>query len=193
MNTHQSGFLLGTAALMLLISGCATTHKARTGLVYGGDVKPGYPCPDFAFLDEDGKVNAFSATRGTVTIVVFPNDPDWPNCERCRQIMDLAGRVQEPSTRVVVFSIRSGGESVQRSVAAVKECELAGKVQLTALSDCQKQISKLFGPGAEGSCFVVGSDGRIVNRGPLTDLNALENWAQSAVQEHEGRVWPPTV
>jgi len=151
MNTHQSGFLLGTAALMLLISGCATTHKARTGLVYGGDVKPGYPCPDFAFLDEDGKVNAFSATRGTVTIVVFPNDPDWPNCERCRQIMDLAGRVQEPSTRVVVFSIRSGGESVQRSVAAVKECELAGKVQLTALSDCQNRSANFSGPALKGA------------------------------------------
>ena len=37
MNTHKTEFLLGTAAPMLLISGWATTHKVRTGLVYGGD------------------------------------------------------------------------------------------------------------------------------------------------------------
>ncbi len=191
MNTRASGFLLVMSGWVLLASGCATTHEVRTGVAYEGDLKTGHPCPDFVFLDEEGKVNAFSATRGIVTIIVFPNDPDWPKCDRCKQIVDLAGRVQAPSTRVVVFSIRSGGESVQRAVAGVKQCELAGKVQLIALGDCQGQISRLFGPGAEGSYFVVGADGGIVNRGPLRDLKALEGWARSAVQAHEDGVWPP--
>ena len=73
MKTCKS-ILAGTSAsvIALLLSGCATTHQVRTGSVHGGDLKPGYPCPDFTSLDQDRCADTFSHVRGAVTLVVFP-------------------------------------------------------------------------------------------------------------------------
>ena len=189
MNTHQSGFLLGTAALMLLMSGCATTHKVRTGLVYGGDLKPGYPCPDFTFIDENGRADTFSHIRGAVTLVVFPDDPEWPNCKRCREFVDLAAKLQRLDTPVVVVSIRSPGQPGRCPAAALHRCHVEGLVQLVALCDHQGRVRDLFGPNAIGQFFVVGPAGRIAGRGPLAeDLYALEASVRKAVLEHEHEV-----
>ena len=189
MNTHKSGFLLGTVALMLLISGCATTHKVRTGLVYGGDRKPGYPCPDFTFIGENGRADTFSHIRGAVTLVVFPDGPEWPNCNRCRELVDLAAKVQRRDTPVVVVSIRSPGQPGRCSAAALHQCHIEGQVQLVALCDHQGRVGDLFCPNAIGKFFVVGPTGRIAACGPLAeDLHALEASVREAVLEHEREI-----
>ncbi len=189
MSIHKSEFLVGTAALMLLISGCATTYKLRTGSVHGGDLKPGYPCPDFTFLDEDGRADTFSHVRGVVTLVVFPDDPQWPNCARCKEVVDLAAEVQRLDTPVVVVSVRSPVEAERCSAAALHLCPIEGRAQLVALCDHQGRVRDLFGPNATGKFFVVGPNGWIAACGQLSeDLHALEVQLRKAVREHQREV-----
>ncbi len=191
MKTHESMRLLGISAsgVALLVSGCATTYKVRTGSVYGGDLKPGYPCPDFTFLDQDGRADMFSHVRGAVTLVVFPDDPEWPDCDRCKKVVDLAAKVQRLDTPVVVVSIRSFGKSKQCPAAALHRCLIEGRTQLVALCDHQGRVRDLFGPNATGKFFVVGPNGRIAACGPLTeDLHALEASVRETVRKHEREV-----
>ena len=191
MKTHESMRLLGISAsvVALLVSGCAATYKVRTGSVHGGDLKPGYPCPDFTFIDQDGRADTFSHVRGAVTLVVFPDDPEWPDCDRCKEVVDLAAEVQRLDTPVVVVSVRSSGQSKQCPAAALHRCPIEGRAQLVALCDHQGRVRDLFGPNATGKFFVVGPNGRIAARGTLTeDLNALETSVREAVREHEREV-----
>ena len=189
MNIHKSEFRVGTAALMLLISGCATTYKVRTGAVHGGDLKPGYPCPDFTFLDQDGRADTFSHVRGAVTLVMFPKDPEWPACEQCKEIVDLAAEVPRLDTPVAVVSVRSSSQSQQCPAAALHRCPIEGRAQLVALCDHQGRVRHLFGPNAAGKFFVVGPNGRIAARGTLTeDLHLLEATLREVVREHEREV-----
>jgi len=189
MNIYKSQFLMGTVTLMLLISGCATTYKVRTGSVHGGDLKPGYPCPDFTFLDQDGRVDTFSHVRGVVTLVVFPDDPEWPNCARCKEVIALAAEVQRLDTPVVVVSVRSPVEAERCSAAALHRCPIEGRAQLVALCDHQGRVRDLFGPNATGKFFVVGPNGRIAARGTMTqDLHVLEAQLRKAVREHQREV-----
>ena len=191
MKTHESMRLLGISAsvVALLVSGCATTYKVRTGSVHGGDLKPGYPCPDFTFLDQDGRADTFSHVRGAVTLVVFPDDPEWPDCDRCKEVVDLAAEVQRLDTPVVVVSVRSSGQSKQCPAAALHRCSIEGRAQLVALCDHQGRVRDLFGPNAIGKFFVVGPNGRIAAQGTLTeDLHVLETTLREAVREHEREV-----
>ena len=191
MKTHESMRLLGISAsvVALLVSGCATMYKVRTGSVYAGDLKPGYPCPDFTFLDQDGRADTFSHVRGAVTLVMFPEDPEWPNCARCKEVVDLAAEIQRLDTPVVVVSVRSFGQSKRCSATALHRCPIEGRAQLVALCDHQGRVRNLFGPNAAGKFFVVGPNGRIAARGTLTeDLHLLQAPLRKAIREHQREV-----
>lgn len=180
---------MSASVVTLLVSGCATTYKVRTGSVHVGDLKQGYRCPDFTFLDEGGRADTFSHVRGVVTLVIFPDAPAWPDCVRCQEVVNLAADVQRLDTPVVVVSVRSPGEAEGCSAAALHRCPIEGRAQLVALCDHQNRVLDLFGPNAAGKFFVVGPDGWIVARGTLTeDLDALEAPLREAVQNHQREV-----
>ena len=180
---------LSASVVALLASGCATTYKVRTGSVHGGDLKQGYPCPDFTFLDEDGRADTFSHVRGAVTLVVFPDDPEWPDCTRCQGVVDLAADVQRLDTPVVVVSVRSPGAAEHCSAAALHRCLIEGRAQLVALCDHQGRVRDLFGPNATGKFFVVGPNGWLAARGTLTEgLHVLQAPLRKAVSDHQREV-----
>jgi len=180
---------LGVAIAALFVSGCATTYKVRTGSVHGGDLKPGSPCPDFTFLDQDGRADTLSHVRGAVTLVVFPEDPEWPNCARCKQVVALAAEVQRRDTPVVVVSVRSPSEGQSCSAAALHRCPMEERAQLVALCDHRGRVRDLFGPNAIGKFFVIGPDARIAASGTFAgDLHILETALRRAVQEHQSEV-----
>ena len=135
MKTHESTRLLCISAsvVALLVSGCATTYKVRTGSVHGGDLKPGYPCPDFTFIDQDGRADTFSHVRGAVTLVVFPDDPRWPSCDKCKDLVDLAARLGRPRTSVVVVGARSPEDQEQCPAATLHRYHIDWPAQLVAL------------------------------------------------------------
>jgi hypothetical protein len=177
---------IGASVVVLLASGCATTYKVRTGSVHGGDLKPGCACPDFTFLDQDGRADTFSHVRGVVTLVVFPDEPEWPDCARCKEVVALAAKVQRLDTSVVVVSVRIPGEAERCSAAALHRCPIEGQAQLVALCDHQGRVGDLFGANATGKFFIVGPDGRIAARGALTEnLHILEARLRKEVQEHQ--------
>ena len=180
---------LGASVVTLLASGCASTYKVRTGSVHGGDLKQGFPCPDFTFLDEDGRADTFSHVRGAVTLVVLPDDPEWPDCARCQEVVDLAADIQRLDTPVVVVSIRNPGEAECCSAAALHRCPIEGRAQLVALCDHQGSVRDLFGPKSAGKFFVVGPNGRIAAHGIFAkDLHVLEAPLRKAVGEHQREV-----
>ncbi len=190
MNTYKPTITLSMTLLALvpLMSGCIGAPKVRTGAVYTGDPKPGHPCMEFTFIDQTGKADTFSRVRGIVTLVVFPGGPKWPDCERCKEIVALASKVQRPDTPVVVMSIRCPDKPKRCSAAALHQCNVVGVVQLIALCDHQGRVRDLYGPNAVGRFFVVGSEGRIAGSGSVTDMQALETCAKKAVREHERKV-----
>jgi peroxiredoxin len=171
---------------MLLEVGCATTHTPRTGQIYGGDLKPGCPCPDFTFVNDDGAMDTFAHVRGTVTLVVFPDDPQWPDCEQCKKVVDLAGALERAETSVVVVSIRSPGAERPCSAAVLHQYRVRWQVPFIALCDHQRRAHDLFGPNALGKFFVVDPEGRIAACGSLAeDLKDMEAALREVVRGHE--------
>ena len=127
--------------------------------------------------------------RGAVTLVVFPDDPKWPDCERCKEVVALAAEVQRLDTPVAVVSVRNPGEGEACSAAALHRCPMDERAQLVALCDHQGRVRDLFGPSAVGKFFVVGSNGRISASGTfMEDLRALKAALRKAVQEHQSEV-----
>ena|GEM_PF-3021934 len=191
MNTRKSKSVLGVAVttLALFIGGCLGVHRLTTGSVVTGDRRPGDLCPKFSFIDEEGSPDTFAHVRGAVTLVVFPDDPRWPNCDKCKELVDLAARLERPRTSVVVVSVRSPKDQEQCSAAALHRYDVDWPVQLVALCDHHGCVRDLFGGDALGKFFVVDGDGRIVGRGPLADREALEERARKAAQHHEDEVW----
>ena len=190
MNTHESKhwLIIGGVMFALLAPGCMTEYKARTGYISEGERKLGHPRPDFTFIDENGKTDTFSHTRRSVTLVVFPNDPKWPNCNRCRVLVDMAAKAQEPDTPVTVVSIQNTERPSQRVADTLHSCAIKGPVQLVALCDHHSSVKDLFGSDAVDKYFVVGNDGRIVDHGSLADLDALKWAVRLAVWDHEQEV-----
>jgi len=176
-----------TQAVAVAMRGCRVTH--RTPWVNAvGERKLGHPHPDFTFMDENGKADTFSHIRRGVPLVVFPDDPKWPNCSQCRALVDMAAKVQEPDTPVTVVSIQNPETSSQCEAATLHSCAIQGPAQLVVLCDHHSSVKDLFGSDALDKFFVVANDGRIVGHGSLANLDVLEWAVRMAVWDHEQEV-----
>jgi hypothetical protein len=147
-------------------------------------VHVGSHAPDFSFVGENGKVETFGLVRGVVTLVVFPNMPEWPDCQRCKEIVKLADEVNGPNTPVAVVSVATPRQG-EKSLAALHRCQIKGSSQLIGLHDRQGRVRGLYGDDAEGRFFVVDRAGSITAIGFLVDSAAMREALRSAVNEHE--------
>lgn len=177
-------FFSAVAMGLFLAVGCTDDRLARTGTIIGGNVNVGDYAPDFSFMGENGKVQTLGSVRGVVTLLVFPNMPDWPDCQRCKQIVHLADAVEKPNTPVVVVSVATPCRG-DKALAALHRCEIKGASQLVGLHDRQGRVRALYGVGTSERFFVVDRAGRVGALGSLADTAVMEEAMRLAVNEHE--------
>lgn len=166
------------------LTGCSEQHMARTGTVYEGDLGVGSYAPDFSFVGQDGQVETFSSVRKVVTLVVFPDMPDWPSCSRCDAIVEVADRAGTMNSPVAVVSVVCPPEG-KKAMAALYRCNIRGESPLIALNDHRGRVRALYGRGAIGKFHVVGADGRISAVGKIDDVAGMEDALKAAVGQHD--------
>ena len=176
--------LISVTAAGLWLTGCAEEKMARFGVV-GNNLSVGDYAPDFSFVGENGNVNTFDRVREVVTIVVFPDNPAWPVCARCKEIVEIADKMRTGHTPVGVVSIATPSKTEKECAAALHRCAVKGQSQLIALHDHKSRIRTLYGPQATGKFFIIDRTGRVSAIGPLTDRAAMEKALREAVEEHE--------
>ena len=187
MNCSISNKCCGVVVLMVtgLMAGCATERSARFGIVSEGDLKPGESVPDFSFIGDGGEVDTFGHVRGVVTIVAFPDDPAWPDCERCREIVQLASRLTRLDTPVTVVSIATPAKGCENATAAFHRCDIKGHAQLVSLCDHRARVREMYGPDALGKFYVIDSYGQIAATGRLSEMKNLEQAVRAVVEPHQ--------
>ncbi len=176
--------LLGLVAGAVGVVGCADERVTRTGTVIGGNVQVGDYAPDFSFLSENGEVETFGSVRGVVTLLVFPDMPEWPDCQRCEDLARLAGKVEKPNTPVVVVSVATACRG-DKALTALHRCQIKGTTQLIGLHDRYGRIRGLYGVATGERFFVLDRTGRVTAMGAPTDTGTIREALRSAVAEHE--------
>jgi hypothetical protein len=144
----------------------------------------GDQAPGFRFVSSDGRLRSFSEVRGDVTLVLFAEDPEWPDCEACSSMADLAGRLSSVTVDVVVVTLSKAEGAPGQEVAEFRACAISSN-HLVAISDRHSAIRTDWGPDAAGRFFVVNHRGRIEGTGAQSDLQAAENLLSDAVAEAE--------
>ncbi|MBU0705564.1 MAG: peroxiredoxin family protein [Chloroflexi bacterium] len=177
--------LLGVSLLSVpFLSGCASSGgQVRTGMSLadsGYDLKPGDEAPEFVFRADNQQLCPFSTIRGHVTLVLFPTNPDWPDCAMCRQVADLAQSESVMGVNVVAISVAQPARSAAQALPAFQACQVQSD-HLIAICDQHAQIRRLYGPRADGRFFVVDNDGHISEVGAIADLKGLRTHARAAV------------
>jgi peroxiredoxin len=183
--------LAAIAVACELSAGCGHSCPARVGIIPNEDVQDEYlgvnvgDCaPEFSFLDEEGEVARLSDLRGQVILLLFPDDLNWPDCQRCRLLEQLASYLSCAYATVTVVTVATPDKSCEESLSAMRACEVKGRAQLFALCDQCGRVRRLYGPGAAGQCVLIDSDGTVRTRIRLDDLQEIERMARVVVSDH---------
>lgn len=176
-------FVMMGLTVMGLGLGCTNEQVARTGTVLGGELRVGDYAPDFSFAGPEGKIETFGAVRGVVTLLTFPARRDWPNCEQCARVAQLAGEEAALNTSVMVVSV--GSPEGEGKSLSLYRCSIKSPAGLVVLEDRHGWVRRLYGEQAAGHFYVIGFDGRIAAIGSIEDQNTMKASLDSAVNEHE--------
>jgi hypothetical protein len=133
---------------------------------------PGDPAPGFYFVGSDGHLHSFYEVCGDVALVLFATDPDWPDCELCREMAAHAERLSSDQLRVMVVTLSQGEGSPATELANLRACGVPSD-HLVAITDHHRTIRDTWGPDAGGRFFVVNPVGRIEWTGVGPEAAAL--------------------
>lgn len=187
---QRSGYGLMTPALLtvlLSLPSCATSERqVRVGTVPGdygssSDLRVGDVAPDFRFLDGEGNPTRFSAVRGRVTALVFPDNQDeWPVPAMYRRNVELARQLGHLDTPVVIVDVGRPKRSIQE-IQDVLEAAPVQSNQLVLLADPEGRVHRLFGSTASGRFYVIDNFQRIVAVGECKDADAIRESLRKTV------------
>jgi len=186
---EQFGALTVFAFASGLFAGCSHSRPAQVGMIPNREadsqyVNVGDCAPEFSYLNQGGQVKQLSDLRGQVILLLFPENPDWPDCERCHLFEQLASQLSCAYASVTVVSIATPDKPCAGARSAMRQCEVKGSAQLVALCDQSGRIRGLYGPGASGQCVLIDSDGTIRTRVRLDDINEIERMVRIVVSNH---------
>lgn len=186
------GFGLLMAGVVVVLGGCVTERPARIGLVDkvtvpGNGEKAGDQVPDFVYYNEKGAPVRFSESRGEVTLLLFPDDRNWPDCRHCCELREQAYRQSRIHSEIAIVSIFVPRQSCQQSHDRFKACALEGHADLLTLCDPSGKIRAWFGPDAAGGFYVIDAEGRLVNQGRIDDRERMTCSLRKAVADNEDR------
>jgi hypothetical protein len=142
----------------------------------------GDPAPGFVFVADENRLRSFAEACGDVTLVLFSDDPEWPDCEFCRRMAMLADGLSDETVEVKVVNLARPECDPAAALAELRGCGIPSD-RLVAITDRAGTIREAWGPGADGRWFVVNRWGRIDATGSVLDLTAAERGLRESVQE----------
>lgn len=130
------GVLLVIAVVTL--DGCMTPQSAQLGIVEqvvasGENSRAADVTTDFVFRSASGELGTFSESRDDITILVFPCEKGWPDCERCALLQKLAHQLGGVHSNVTVVSLLIPEDSCDLCHHKFRECNIQGYADLIAL------------------------------------------------------------
>ena len=186
---HAAGakrsLLVAVTAAVVLLTGCATPPiQTYTALrAYGpGELHVGDQFRDFGFTDTQGQVTRLSAVHGRVTILAFPDDPNWPVCDADQRLVDLANRASTCYINVVVVSVGHPAGPCPEALQAAADCQVLPGY-LVLVCDPYDRVAGLYGNAAKGHYYVLTNFLKIAATGELADLDSLRAATQHVVAE----------
>ncbi len=174
-------------AVVLLFAGCAAPEgnrgQVRLAAATGSSgLGIGEAAPDFEFVDAGGKPTRFSAVRGGITVVVFPDNPDvWPEPDCFRRQADLARRLAAPGVSVVIVNVGHPARSLDQVSRVLSSAPVRSR-ELFMVADPDALIRERYGPKAAGHFYVVDSYGKIVTVGEFHQPDSLRQPVEKAVR-----------
>jgi peroxiredoxin len=181
----RAGVFLAVAILPLI--GCNWPERrlvAGTALRAYGSSEPaiGDTARSFAFTTADGQLKRLAAVRGRVTLLVFPDAADWPDCAVLRELANLARRESVYNVEVVVLSVGQPELSCDEALVAARGCGLPPE-HVVLVCDPHGTVHTLYGAQARGRFFVLDNFLRVVEIGELSDLEGLRSATRRVVDE----------
>lgn len=169
-----------------VVAGCASPPpRAQTGVAveaYGtGELQVGEPGRDFLFRDANDCLARFTAVRGRVTVLLFPADPNWPDCADTQRLADMAQRASTSYVGVVVVSVGRPPAPCAEALRTVAACVVWPET-IVLICDPFGRIDKLYGSDAVGRYYVVNNFLKIVAGGELSDFDSLRADTRRAVE-----------
>ena len=179
--------LVAFAGLALSVGGCAESPRrlmiGTARPAFGTtEVQVGDIARDFWFTTETGQVTRLSAQRGRVTIVVFPNQANWPDKAFHTQLAELARCTSVYQVGVVVVSIGAPQPPRENALTDLCDSDLPPE-HLALVCDPERSLPKLFGSAATGKYFVLTNFFRIAAIGDLNDLETMRNDTRAVVEK----------
>lgn len=175
-----SAGLIAAAAL----TGCQSSEGMRTGMSLAdaghAQVEVGDRTPDFAFVADDESLTRFHEIRGRVTVLAFPDDPEWPNCASCRQLANIAAEKSQVRINVMAVSVAGPHKPCHEALPSVERCEVDAD-HLVAICDRRGEIRHIYGADVDGKYFVINNHGKVVAAGKLGDWEQLAEDVKCAV------------
>ncbi len=179
--------LLGLALSALGATGCAADKRVHVGTVYSGELKPNAIVPDFPFRDRKDVLRTFRSLQGEVTVVALPSNPDWVGCEQLKNFVRVIDHTNRARRFIGIVVVGTSGATAHTPTDFCS-CEVEGsRVRLTLLNDPHSRVRELYGRYSDGSFYLIDTDARVIERGELCDMIALQNTLDQTIQSIENR------
>lgn len=183
----RTTWLAAAGLLAVLATGCAPRDDrplTATALrPYGqAELQVGDDFREFAFATATGQYTRLSAVRGRVTILAFPDDPAWPNCDLHARLAELAASESRWLVEVTVVSVGCPDGPCDAALGAGLACNIK-MPRLILVCDPHARVHELYGVAARGHYYLLTNFLRIASIGPLDDLDGLRAATRKLVRE----------
>jgi hypothetical protein len=166
--------------LLFIFTGCCQECSvqqyrpmdAGTAISPAGELPIGAPYANFKFCDPQGRSKSLSSFKGDFTVLAFTACDDNYSSE-LSQISDLVGEKSNWMMRVAgmdIFWTPTGCAPPEQCSALP---QFAGE-NFMAVCDGEGQIRRLYNVNQSGRYFIIGPDGKIMNKGDLCDFSCLQ-------------------
>jgi len=171
--------VMTSLAAIALLAGCVSP-QARRGRVVEAAI--GDHFANFTFQDERSKMQDLGQNLGDFTVLVFSECGEDLHGPMSKAVVDLVHANQEPGyVETVGFDIHWSTDGCPHR----DDCHLLeGGPHIFSICDARSRVRDLYRADAGGEIIVIGPDRRIVDRGPLHELDSISRRLAQRFSQH---------
>lgn len=167
-------------------AGCSVPERhvptAIAARAYGtGEPAVGDPLRNFAFTLNEGTRTTLVRERARVTVLAFPDDPDWPDCDAARELSDMARNAHRRFIDVLVISVGHPQAECAEALERVAGCEMRWPCILL-VCDPHGGVRRLYGESAGGHYYLLNNYQQVSAIGELSDFEGLHAATEDLVR-----------